>query len=85
MRSSWWTTPPVMIVALWCSGNFPKHLLRDRENRGFSKANNQAIKVSTGTYVLLLNSDTVLENNAVGILTSSCRRSPGRPFVVRCC
>lgn len=32
-------------------------------NTGFSKANNQAIKVSTGEYVLLLNPDTVVEED----------------------
>ncbi len=35
-------------------------LIENRENVGFSKANNQAIKESTGQYVLLLNPDTVV-------------------------
>ena len=52
------------------------HLLRNRENRGFAKANNQAIKAARGDYVLLLNSDTVLENNAVGILHDFMRAHP---------
>lgn len=38
---------------------FPKvQLIANRENRGFSIANNQAVGVSTGRYVFLLNSDT---------------------------
>ncbi len=48
---------------------FPKvHLIQNRANLGFSKANNKAIKESRGDYVLLLNSDTLLENNVVGIM-----------------
>lgn len=35
-------------------------LIANRDNKGFSKANNQAIKVATGEYVLLLNPDTVV-------------------------
>jgi GT2 family glycosyltransferase len=36
-------------------------LIVNTENAGFAKANNQAIKQSTGEYVLLLNPDTVVE------------------------
>lgn len=43
---------------------FPQvKLLINQENVGFSKANNQAIEQSTGEYVLLLNPDTVVEEN----------------------
>jgi O-antigen biosynthesis protein len=38
-------------------------LLENKENTGFSKANNQAINLSTGEYVLLLNPDTVVESD----------------------
>jgi GT2 family glycosyltransferase len=41
---------------------FPEvKLIANKENLGFSKANNQAIRQSTGKYVLLLNPDTVVE------------------------
>lgn len=36
-------------------------LIDNRKNVGFSKANNQAIRISTGKYVLLLNPDTIVE------------------------
>lgn len=43
---------------------FPDVILFDnKENLGFSKANNQAIRVSKGKYVLLLNPDTVVEED----------------------
>ena len=38
-------------------------LIENRENVGFSKANNQAIAQSTSRYVLLLNPDTVVEED----------------------
>ncbi len=36
------------------------HLIDNKENLGFSKANNMAIRQSAGEYVLLLNPDTVV-------------------------
>jgi GT2 family glycosyltransferase len=38
-------------------------LIENKENTGFSKANNQAIHLSSGEYVLLLNPDTVVESD----------------------
>ena len=39
------------------------NLIENKENTGFSVANNQAIKISKGEYVLLLNPDTVVSEN----------------------
>jgi O-antigen biosynthesis protein len=38
-------------------------LILNSVNRGFAAANNQAIKVSGGKYILLLNPDTIIEEN----------------------
>ncbi|MCK4746378.1 MAG: glycosyltransferase, partial [Bacteroidales bacterium] len=38
-------------------------MIENQQNLGFSKANNQAIKVSQGRHVLLLNPDTVIEED----------------------
>ncbi len=43
---------------------FPEvKLIANKENVGFSRANNQAIKQAKGEYVLLLNPDTVVEDD----------------------
>jgi len=43
---------------------FPTALLiANKENTGFSKANNQAMRVAKGEYLLLLNPDTVVEED----------------------
>ncbi len=38
-------------------------LIENKKNLGFSKANNQAIRLSKGEYILLLNPDTVVESD----------------------
>ena len=43
---------------------FPEvQLIANHDNVGFSKANNQAIRISKGDYVLLLNPDTIVEDD----------------------
>lgn len=43
---------------------FPEvKLIDNKDNPGFSKANNQAIRISCGEYILLLNPDTVVEDD----------------------
>jgi GT2 family glycosyltransferase len=45
---------------------FPEvHLIANSDNPGFSVANNQAIRASKGDYVLLLNPDTLLEEDTL--------------------
>lgn len=40
-------------------------IIKNTENMGFSKANNIGIKESKGDYILLLNSDTIVEQNTL--------------------
>jgi len=40
-------------------------IIENDKNEGFIKANNQGIEVAQGRYVLLLNSDTILLDNAI--------------------
>src|SRR3990167_7255186 len=44
---------------------FPQvKLIPNKENLGFTKANNQGIKIAKGKYILLLNSDAYLIENS---------------------
>jgi len=46
------------------SSKFPKvKLIANTKNKGFSAANNQGIQISSGEYVLLLNPDTIVEED----------------------
>ena len=44
--------------------NYPEIILiQNKENIGFSKANNQAVKIASGEYICILNPDTVVSEN----------------------
>lgn len=50
---------------------FPSvHLIENKENTGFSRANNQGIAISKGEYVLLLNPDTVISEDTLRLCLS---------------
>lgn len=53
-------------------------LIENQENIGFARANNQAILLSTGNYMVLLNSDTELQ---AGALSSLLECISGHPDV----
>ncbi|MCX8081419.1 MAG: glycosyltransferase [Bacteroidia bacterium] len=40
-------------------------VIANKENLGFSRANNQALRIAEGEYVLLLNPDTVLQDDTI--------------------
>lgn len=42
--------------------------IKNNKNLGFGRANNKGIEIAKGKYVFLLNSDTILVNNAIKIL-----------------
>lgn len=42
-------------------------LVKNPENEGFARGNNRGLEVAKGDYLLLLNSDTILKNNAIKI------------------
>ena len=51
------------------------NLLLNTDNTGFGKANNQGVKVAKGKYILLLNSDTVVLDNALQKLLDFYKQS----------
>lgn len=52
-------------VAMLAS-QFPAvRLVQNQENVGFAAGNNQAIRIAKGKFILLLNSDTIIQNNAL--------------------
>jgi len=56
---------------------FPRvRIIANNENRGFGAANNQAFQIMEGKYALLLNTDTVLTENAVRDLFSFMESRP---------
>jgi GT2 family glycosyltransferase len=52
------------------------NLIENKENEGFSRANNQAIKASDGRYVLLLNSDAWIHEGALEALAAFADSHP---------
>lgn len=56
---------------------FPQaHLIVNQENRGFAAASNQGLARSQGRYILLLNPDTRVLDNAVGELVAFLEENP---------
>lgn len=51
-------------------------LIANKKNAGFSKANNQGIKEAKGKYVLLLNPDTVVEEDTLSKVTGFMDQHP---------
>ncbi len=56
-------------------------LIENTENRGFAAANNQAIEVAKGRYVLLLNSDTIILDNAIAKTMKFADENPDAALV----
>jgi hypothetical protein len=82
--------PPTSPLEIWVVDNastdysprmvrekFPQvHLVENRENVGFARANNQAIQRCTGKYVLLLNPDTLVSSGALQALIDFLENHP---------
>ncbi|MEB3327904.1 MAG: glycosyltransferase family 2 protein [Candidatus Sericytochromatia bacterium] len=52
------------------------HLIANTDNRGFAAANNQALRLAQGAYVLLLNSDTVVHPGALDAMVAFLHTRP---------
>jgi hypothetical protein len=59
------------------SARFPHaQLIANSENRGFAAANNQALRRARGQFVVLLNPDTLVIENALGTLLKFMDQTP---------
>ena len=56
-------------------------LIANTENYGFASANNQALAVATGNYLLLLNPDTIVLPDSIVILIESLQNNPNTGIV----
>jgi hypothetical protein len=52
-------------------------LIANKDNPGFARANNMAIRESRGRYILLLNPDTEMRSGALAALLEFLERTPG--------
>jgi len=52
------------------------NLIENKENFGFSKANNQGIKMAKGEYVFLLNSDTEIGKESLSEMIEFIKKNP---------
>lgn len=59
-------------------------LIESADNLGFGRANNFGLEYATGRYVFFLNSDTILQNNAIKILFDYAESSDKQLGAVGC-
>ncbi len=58
--------------------NFPEVIIiKNSKNLGFAKANNQALRQARGKYILLLNSDTEIDKDALTGLLDEIKKKQG--------
>jgi GT2 family glycosyltransferase len=56
-------------------------IIENPDNKGFIRANNQAIEIARGRYVLLLNSDTLILDNAITKVVAFADQHPDAAVV----
>ncbi|MEK7127276.1 MAG: glycosyltransferase family 2 protein [Patescibacteria group bacterium] len=66
----------IIIVDNNSSEKIPHITIANKENKGFAIGNNQGMKVATGDYFLLLNTDAFLEKDTVEKLVEFAQKHP---------
>ncbi len=56
--------------------NSQMNIIFNHENVGFARANNQAIEQATGKYILLLNSDVIVQPTSIEKMVDSFEKTP---------
>ncbi len=73
------STDPTAVIL---NNKFPDILLKEnRENVGFAAAVNQAVSLASGEYIMLLNPDTIIEENFIEKLFSFLHNTPDASIV----
>ncbi len=64
--------------AIMVETEYPRvKLIANEDNKGFAAANNQAFAVASGDYLVLINPDSVIENDALENAVGFMRENPG--------
>ena len=66
----------IAISSLFETTKIKTTLIKNKENLGFAKANNQAIKKAKGNFIFLLNSDTKLQKSCIKHLIDTFHKYP---------
>ena len=56
-------------------------LIENRDNRGFARANNQALGIAQGRFIILLNTDTILQEGSISTLIAFLENNPSAAAV----
>jgi len=56
-------------------------IIQNKSNIGFAKANNQGVSFAAGKYILLLNSDTIILDNAIEKMLIQYKKNPEIHFL----
>jgi GT2 family glycosyltransferase len=51
-------------------------VIANKHNKGFASANNQGIKIAKGKYIILLNSDTIVQKGGLSTMVETFERYP---------
>jgi len=51
-------------------------VIANKHNKGFASANNQGIKIAKGKYIILLNSDTIVQKSGLSTMVETFERFP---------
>lgn len=51
-------------------------VIANKHNKGFASANNQGIKIAKGKYIILLNSDTIVQKGGLSTMVETFERFP---------
>jgi GT2 family glycosyltransferase len=85
IKNSFYKNIEIIVVNNISSDNFIKEttkkfkelkIIKNSNNLGFAKANNQGAKIAKGKYLFFLNNDTKIKKNTISLLVSKIENTP---------